>query len=196
MHHNIILKELSLAEMKVIYDERMIKDFPSRERKKWDLIQDLFNREIYEGVCAFEGNDLVGYAFFSMDSTYRFYLLDYLAITKELRGQGYGSSMLKAIAERLADVDILICEIDNPYLEDDSLLKDQELKRMEFYLSNGWMDTGIDAWMYDVEFRLLHANLKNSTNIEDILRAYESIYRSAIRTEELDRNMRLRMHEK
>ena len=194
MHHNIILRQLALSEMKDIYEKWMKEDFPPDELKKWQMIQDLSRRGIYEGISALDGDKIVGYAFFSIDATRRFYLLDYFAILKEFRGMGYGACMLKLIAERYKDADILLCEVENPFVESITTIKQQEQKRLEFYLKNNWEDTEIDALMYGVEYRLLNAKLENDIKVANIQKAYESIYRTAIPKEDLEPNMMLRMH--
>ena len=195
MDYNITLKQMSLSEMKDIYEELMIVDFPPKELKKWEMVENLYKKGIYEALSAFADKELIGYAFFSTDVTHRLYLLDYFAIVKKLRGQGYGSCMLKYISERFKDVDILICEVENPFVKDDPIIKKQKQKRMDFYLNNCWKDTGIDAFMFDVEYRLLYLILGNNLSTSDIQSAYEAIYRAAIRKEELEPNMWLRRHE-
>ena len=195
MRHDIKLKTLSLKKTKVIYEERMREDFPPAELKKLQLICELFEKGLYEGFGVFEGENLLGYAYFSMDNDHRFYLMDYFAIKKELRGQGYGSDMLQLITEHYKAADALICEVENPFLEEDYSLRQEKQRRMEFYRRSGWNDTGIDAWMYGVEYRILSAKASRHIEPEGLLKAYELIYRSVIENrEELERNMRLRMN--
>ena len=196
MHYNIALKQLSLSEMKDIYDKRMKVDFPPDELKKWELIEEIYRKGIYEGLGAFEGDKFIGYAFFSRDLTHRLYLFDYLGIEEELRGQGYGSYVVECITERFKDVDAFVGEVENPFVEDDPTLRRKKQKRMELYLRTGWMDTHIDALMFGVEYRLLYRILgKNNLTTSDIQSAYEKIYRSFLTKEELEPNMWLRKHE-
>jgi len=192
MDYKITLKQMSLSEIKDIYDELMVVDFPSEELKKWELVEELYKKGIYEMLGAFEGDKFIGYVTFSTDLSHQLYLVDYFGIVKELRGKGYGSCILKQITDRLKDVNLVVGEVENPYIEEDPTIKKRKQGLLEFYLNNGWKDTGINALMYDVEYRLLYLILGNNLSTSDIQTGYEDIYSAAIRKEELELNMWLR----
>ena len=99
---------------------------------------------------------------------------------------------MKQITDQLKDVNLVVGEVENPYIEEDPTIKKRKQGLLEFYLNNGWKDTGINALMYDVEYRLLYLILGNNLSTSDIQTGYEDIYSAAIRKEELELNMWLR----
>lgn len=78
--------------------------------------------------------------------------LFFLAINKNKRSNGYGGKALKALAERYANLQIILDfeEIDQTA---DNFL--QRIKRKDFYLKNGFHETGRYTLMNSVRFEVV-----------------------------------------
>lgn len=153
----IKLKELSEDQIRFVYDEYMMVDFPDDERKPLGMIQEALKDGRYICYGLFDEEDLTGYAFmaFIEGGQGRDYLLDYLAIRADRRDSGYGSNLLKLLKETLPDFHCMIVESENP----DNAESEEECatreRRIRFYLNNGLNDTGAVAWLFGVYYRLL-----------------------------------------
>ncbi len=192
----LTLKPLSSTEIRTLHTERMQKDFPRKELKKLNLILHLMRRGRYSAYITLEEQEDIGYAFFTRDPCKnKLYLLDYYAIREDLRNQGYGSELLKLFSEKFKESTILLCEVENPFLEEDPLLRASMERRMDFYLRNGWWDTRVNARMFGVEYRLLAAPVSQKLSREKIADCYRLIYRNVVPTRRLKKNMKLRFAE-
>lgn len=100
--------------------------FPLAERRK---IED-HRRATADGrflpLSAWEGNELIGIMFFWEWNSYRY--LEYLAVDPSLRGQSYGSQMLR----HLRDSEHTII------LEIDPLVNELSVRRLQFYERSGF----------------------------------------------------------
>ena len=190
------LSSLSVMAIRKLHTERMQKDFPKEELKKLDLILNLRKRGRYSGYTALEENEDIGYAFFTRDPCRnKLYLLDYYAIREDLRNQGYGSKLLELFSEKFKESTILLCEVENPFLEEDPEKKAFMERRMDFYLRNGWWDTKVNAWMFKVEYRLLAAPVSKRVSPEKVADYYRLIYRNVVPSRRLKKNIKLRFAE-
>ena len=88
-----------------------------------------------------------------------------------------------------------MCEVENPFLEEDPMLRASMERRMDFYLRNGWWDTRVNARMFGVEYRLLAAPVSQKLSREKIADCYRLIYRNVVPTRRLKKNMKLRFAE-
>lgn len=109
--------------------------FPKEERAPFFFLKALARKDKakFYGVC--DGDAFVGlvYPIFYKDIVYVFYL----AIEKELRGQGYGSKVLLAVKEKYAQKRIiLMAEESTPNYSD----YEERLRRKNFYYSNGFQE--------------------------------------------------------
>mgnify|MGYP005855306289 CR=1 FL=1 len=85
-----MIQKLSKEQMKFIFDNHMINDFPKSELKPWKKIEAGLENDTYFAYGMYENNELLAYAFFIKSSKYNTYLLDYLAVLsgKEHVGNG------------------------------------------------------------------------------------------------------------
>ena len=151
-----MIRELSLQEMQEIYDTKMKGDFPPAEIKPFSTIRAMHERGEYLGLgmLTAEGG-ILAYAFFVIcRPDGQAVLLDYFAVDKDRRGEGIGSRMLREIIERFADIPVLLESEDPDHACDEADRKKRE-KRLSFYHRNNALDTGVRAWVFDVDYRVL-----------------------------------------
>lgn len=174
-HKNLRLALLDEEQRRRIYLEHMKEDFPSSELKPLEMIE----RGIAEGYYRFLGlldhEEIIGYACLidAKDAC----LIDYLAVIPERRSSGAGSELLRLLGNWMKDKEYVIIEVELPDSgrdEDEAALRK---RRMEFYLRNGILDTGIDARCFGVDFRILEAGSHGPHHRKDVIRNYETLYR-------------------
>lgn len=76
----------------------------------------------------------------------------YLAVNKTLRSLGYGSAILQFVKERYPTHTIAL-EIER--LDQSAPTYEQQKKRKNFYLRNGFQESGYCAYIYHVEYEIL-----------------------------------------
>ena len=123
--------------------------------------------DIYYGT--FNNETLCGYAYFAsiIEDGKTYYLLDYFATVEELRGQGIGSKFLTLLYDKVSDVEMVLCEAETP----DGTTGDEyniRSRRIAFYLNNNFIDTGVTASAFDVDFVLLELELGSNHTQQDI----------------------------
>lgn len=109
--------------------------FPSNERHPDEVIlQRIKSGESFLYVAETK-NQFAGFALLHDLTVVPFILLDYLAVHKDLRCQGYGSELLRFVREkcRKADTSLLV-EAEDPDFGDN---RDERLRRIHFYQRNG-----------------------------------------------------------
>lgn len=170
-----------LVRNKIIdtYNKYMKLDFPKDELKPLSRILSSLDKEQYICYGIFEGEQLCGYAYFATltENNKIYYLLDYFATVNGMRGNGIGSAFLKMLYNEINDVEIVLCEAENP-LEttgDELILRN---RRIDFYLKNHFIDTGVTASIFDVDFIILELDLGKSHSKDDIRTYYSKLYKS------------------
>ena len=87
-------------------------------------------------------------------------MLDYLAISPDLRGQGLGHAILPLVHRRVKETGgVFFLEIETPpplcIPRDPCDNPDQRVRRKAFYLSAGMVETGVRAFIYGNDMELL-----------------------------------------
>jgi len=87
-------------------------------------------------------------------------MLDYLAVSPDLRGQGLGHVILPLVHRRVKDTGgVFFLEIETPpplcIPRDPCDNPDQRIRRKAFYLSGGMVETGVRAFIYGNDMELL-----------------------------------------
>ena len=128
--------------------------------------------------------DMCGYGFFAFteENTLRVYLLDYFALREDLRDQGIGSFFLSHIQETLPEPGPVLVEVENPDFAETDESKLLQEKRLQFYLRNGLIDTGITVWLFYVEYRILEFSGKASLTADECRQAYRAVYEQMLGT--------------
>lgn len=174
--------ELNRDEIIDIYNTRMVKDFPTDELRPLNLILGPYDKGTY--LCYALIDELetpkatLGYAFFIKMGTD--YLFDYLAISDVKRNSGIGTSFLKLLKEKFTDSTSVIGEVEDPsYAENDSN-KDLQTRRLNFYLRNGYLDTGVRVKLFGVDYIVLEMDLGAAHSESEIKELYLNQYKNML----------------
>ena len=161
-----------------IYRIRMKKDFAPDELKPLSAIIRAWEKGNYDCFVLTEGKELLGYAFFARKDSR--YLFDFLAVSEEHRGEGFGTVFLKQLSECLPEADCIVGEVEDPEMakdENDRLLRE---RRLQFYLRNGYRLTGVRARTFGVDYRILEAQTGRERTSEEISAIYTELYRTVM----------------
>ena len=124
--------------------------FPRYERKPFSIICSMWKKGKTD-VWYFEsGGRFAGFATTINDS--ELILLDYLAVSKHMRGQGIGSRILSGLKEAYAGKGLFV-EIESAYEAVPN--REERVRRKAFYLKNGMHPSRVMASVFDVNMELL-----------------------------------------
>ncbi|MBE5965000.1 MAG: GNAT family N-acetyltransferase [Lachnospiraceae bacterium] len=144
-------ERLEMSAVKEIYETYLIYDFPQDEVKPLGRIEAMAEEDKYFAYGLFAEDRLVGYAFFVGNENDKVVLLDYFAIVKKFRRNGYGTEFLNALKNTLTDSMIILEAEDDVYAHNADDKKVRE-KRLEFYENAGAKDTGIRTLVFGVHY--------------------------------------------
>ncbi len=168
------LRQFNYEETKCIYNEYMKVDFPSSELKSLKKILRLMELNKYFTYGVFDGDVLLGYAFFMTNE--KMLLLDYFAILKEKRNDGIGSKSIGLISEYFKNkYDVLVLESEDPAFANNDSDREIREKRLCFYQKNNFEIAKIEAKVYGVEFVIFTINNKIG-NDEIVARLLYNLY--------------------
>lgn len=124
--------------------------FPRYERKPFSIIRSMWKKGKTD-VWYFENSGrFAGFAATINDS--ELILLDYLAVSKNMRGQGIGSRILSVLKEFYGGKGLFV-EIESAYEAVPN--REERLRRKAFYLKNGMQPSCVMASVFDVNMELL-----------------------------------------
>ena len=144
-----IVKATDEKRLKLIEDLYM-RAFPKSERKPFKLMIQKQAEGTMELLSIEEENAFLGLAIFAHDKDIA--LLDYFAISDDLRGQGIGSRAIKALQKIYAGKRFVL-EIETTKNPCDDLEMRQH--RKAFYLRNGLHTMDFDVNLFGVEMEVL-----------------------------------------
>ncbi len=121
------------AEIKTLYDSA----FPKNERKEIKYLLEK-GQDVGEVYAFFDGEKFVGFT--CLLNYHTICHVIYFAVAENLRDEGYGTKIIKAVCEAKKRKRVLV---DIEMEEDDAPNEAQRVKRKEFYLRNGFKDTEI-----------------------------------------------------
>lgn len=173
-----IKRMTNFRQIAEIYGTRMQQDFPANEIKPLISIERAMERGIYECYGLFNRDTNLGYAFFvNVDSCY---LLDYFAVTQTYRNKGYGSVFMNRLSRTLADVECIICEVDDPEMAEDAKERKICERRQQFYLRNGFRETNVTSRVFGANFQILVTAEKRILFDFEIAEIYAMIYQNIL----------------
>ena len=105
------LRPLTELQLRQLYREHVARDFPPAERRPLSAILRLRRRGDYDTWGVFDGDALAAYAFLWRGADCA--LLDYLAVCRDARGQGYGTRALELVKGQYGPVPLL-AEVEAP----------------------------------------------------------------------------------
>ena len=161
----VYLEEATSVDLKAI--KKLYKDaFPRLERKSFGLIK----KKAAEGFSKIlavkdDGNFcglMITAAFDGM------MLLDYFAVSKDMRGKSIGTQALKEFLRIFSNDYRIFLEIELPNDREDDI----KLKRKRFYLKNDLKQSGIEVTLFSVPMELLYYTEKVT------FQEYHDLYRA------------------
>lgn len=154
----------------------MLKDFPASERKPLSMIMKGVRKGTYECLGFREGKALLGYAFFH--KTGKNYLFDYLAVVPGKRNQGIGGAFLKELTSYYKRVGSVIGEVEDPDCAETEEERILQKRRYEFYMRNGYVDTGIRVHLFGVHYRVIKMQNGKGQTKQELVSIYKKHYMS------------------
>ncbi len=169
------LADLDAAQLRRIYHEHMKEDFPAAELKPLEMIEKGIEKGYYRFLGLSDGDEVIGYTglIFCEDAC----LVDYLATMPERRNRGAGRDLIRCLKNDFKDTEYVIVEVETPACGSDEAERKLRQRRMNFYLRNGFRDTGMDVSVFGVRFRLLELPHGTPHDGQEILTRYMNIYR-------------------
>ncbi|MDO4295318.1 MAG: GNAT family N-acetyltransferase [bacterium] len=170
---------LTADEMREVYESHMLSDFPENERKPFARIQELLEAGFYEAYGVFEGEKLLAYAWFMKGKLGRYVLLDYLAVCKEYRSQGYGSRLLPLLQEAMSQqYEGILGEVEDPDFGEDEADIAVRRRRLCYYERYGFQRRGLYCTLFGPRLCIISYEQKGQKEADDreIYQAMDDIY--------------------
>ena len=161
-----IIKATDEKRLKLIEDLYM-RAFPKSERKPFKLMIQKQAEGTMELLSIEEENAFLGLAIFAHDKDIA--LLDYFAISDDMRGQGIGSRAIKALQKIYAGKRFVL-EIETTKKPCDDL--EMREHRKAFYLRNGLHTMDFDVNLFGVEMEVLSNG--EHLNFDEYLDVYKN----------------------
>lgn len=191
---NMKIIELNKDQIVNIYNKMMVHDFPKNELRPLEWILKPYDEGTYICYALQDGeagaNEVLGYAFFVKMNNH--YLFDYFAITERQRNNGLGSVFLKLIKEKFACCDSVIGEVEDPQCSSNEEERLKQTRRFDFYIKNGYLDTGVRVNLFGVDYIVLEADLGTSHSKEEISQLYQEHYKSMLSKELYEKMVRIK----
>ncbi len=171
-----------IEQIRQIYDTRMRYDFAPDELRPWFSLREGWERDEYDCYGLFDGDELLGYAFFVhlLHGGKVLCLLDYLAITETRRGEGLGSLFLRQLSGYLRDFDCIVGEMEDPEAAGDPEERAARERRMRFYLRSGYRATALRSLVFGVDYLVFEVPAGKDHTTEELREAYTVLYRSIL----------------
>lgn len=183
------LELLTKEEIEKIYKEHMVIDFPADELKPLPMIYKAMDAGKYECYGLKDDGEICGYCF--LVKLGKDYLGDYIATYPEIRNKGLGAELVHHMAEMLKDAHSLIMEVEDPEFaetEEDRIL---QTRRLNFYLRNGVIDTGVKARCFGVPFKILEIVTSHPHSKEELQDLYRRHYAAVLPKEMFEKNVEI-----
>ena len=161
-----IIKATDKERLKFIED-LYLRAFPKSERKPFSLMVGKQAEGTMELLSIEEDHVFLGLAIFAHDKDIA--LLDYFAITDEMRGQGIGSRAIKALQKIYAGKRFVL-EIETTKKPCNDL--EMREHRKAFYLRNGLHTIDFDVNLFGVEMEVL--SNADHLNFDEYLNVYKN----------------------
>lgn len=138
------------SEDKLAADAVNEEAFPECERNSLDDLYASDTAERLEMLGIYDDNDEIA-GFFTVRKYENIRYLAYFAVSKDKRSKGTGSRALRLLMERYPDAQI-VTEYETP--DDSCDNNSMKLRRRDFYLRNGFYETGWYSFYDDTEFTI------------------------------------------
>ncbi len=146
------LKLLDQCELKKLYSEELVCDFPKAELKPLRAMLRLTDMGRYDPLLVSENGQAVGYAMVWLPEGRQGGLLEYLGVLRGRRNGGLGSQILTLLADRYGQI---FGEAEAP-TSDDPAENDLRRRRIGFYQRNGFRVLDYECALFGVHFNCLY----------------------------------------
>lgn len=171
------LRALTEPQLRKLYREHVAEDFPPAERRPLSAILRLRRRGDYDTWGVFEGETLLAYAFLWRGESCA--LLDYLAVCRDARGQGYGTRALELVKGQYGPMPLL-AEVEAPEAgaapEENALRQ----RRLHFYQRAGFAPLDYQAVLFGVRYAMLAWPAADARKGERLQTAHRILYQSEV----------------
>lgn len=185
------IKQLQVEEVREIYKNHLVHDFPPEEVKPLALIEKLMKQGVYPCYGLYEEQNLVSYAFFCKKPGGTCILIDFLAVIEKYRSYGYGSKFLDILKRELKEYGGIIFEVESGK----SAVGAEELnicqRRIDFYHRNGVRDTKYSCHYFGVDMNIMYLPLETDLEDEVIYSELDNIYHVMHNKEVYEENIKL-----
>lgn len=189
-HSDLIFRELSREERRVLHQEQMKRDFPPDELKPLDMLEDLIGRGINSVWGCFLNGAMIGYFVLAQESGSGMILLDYLAVLPEYRDSGLGSLILRKLRENLSERAYLLIESENPEMALDEEEEQLRRRRVSFYQRNGGTLSSLKIWLFGVDYSVLTVCKGEPPSATQQEQDYCALYRKMLSQERFEKKIR------
>ena len=162
-----MIRFMTKQELRDIYQDYMMNDFPDDERKPLNVIESRFKKNQNYCLVYFEEDVIKGYAI--LETGQKSLLMDYFAVIESYRNQGIGTKFLCEMKEYFREYDALFVESECAYDEISQ-------KRLDFYQKAGFVISGLQVHLYHVDYELMVLPLKADVVPLEVRRMMEEIY--------------------
>ena len=170
------LRKLTDKQIRIIYQERIRRDFSPEEIKPLSRIRKAMAEGHYACYGAFEGEQITAYAFLVIN--HECAMIDYLAVREDLRGKGTGSRFLQLMMTGLMQpFHCVLLESEDPDFATEEAEANTMRNRLRFYLRNGLIETGVVSTVWYVHYRILVLPVGEIPSAESVKEIYSGIYR-------------------
>lgn len=190
---NLDFRKLTLEQIRSIYYDDMVRQFPDSERRSYANIADMIQRGIYGGYGLFDGGRICAYALAALFPEKHAVLLDYLAVPVELHGQGYGSEMLSRLRSHFGITDRILIETEDPLVLEGAVSATAQ-RRLGFYKRNGYRETAVRIYLFSVWYRL-YVNDIGAEDENCLLEMMTEIYHEIVPPRLYTKNVHLQLRE-
>lgn len=177
------IRKLSEEETKKIYETQMQEDFPADERKPLERILSMMRDGHYSCFGFYEGESLAGYGFFCDNKEHTYTLLDYYAVSREKRGQGYGQKIMKLMREIYKDYQAVLLESEDPAFSHDDQDRETRVRRLRFYEKCGLSDGDVTACIFGVHYVIRILPCRRMPDRQEVEAVMREIYRIMVKEE-------------
>lgn len=137
-----------LKEIHPLYES----SFPDDEKVPYFILKQQAKKSISDIIGVYDENEFIGFVILVFDLDIVF--IWYLAIREDKRNQGYGSQILQTIHDLYKNKRII--------LNVEEVIHDEQLKRKQFYIKNGYQECGFKTIEYGVIYEMLFVHHKVS----------------------------------
>lgn len=165
---------LNKEQVKYLYKNYMVHDFPDDELKPLLMITRGMDNGTYQSLGIIEKNQILGYAIFVKNG--KNYLFDYFGSIE--KNKGTGTKFLELLSTFFQEDECVVGEVENFEMETNEEDKFLQQRRYNFYLRNGYIDTGVRVKTFGVEYIILELKLKTIHTPDEIKSIYTNHYKS------------------